>query len=1067
METDASRNKRGREAGRVRDAVCLPYAWNIPTDTEIQRVISRITLIADGRRRKPVRLEFEAALLSLLVMQTGQQPSVLLQFSAIQGPKIDTAAMLVGLCLSGTNGYIVIQSQTPKTLDYCSVAMDRTIIPMSGLLRQLLAGLNLETGVRTQLFQCDHQDVIAQANRICRGGEQWLSKTRKATRSLNAMRRWLRFRLRTASNGDAAMSAILRLNPRGVERTLAFYITMEATQFWLFYRRAIDAYLPGIPAQHPNWLQPIYFGRGTCPDQQSLTECVAQLKRHLQRPIFEPNLRASDKTRLRLGPLQISKKRHLAMMLYTYALVTFGTGQRYIKGLSSHDDVDPGAGFSWVTEKANHRIGSSGDRGVYHSKSVRRQLVLYENYLDKIEQKLSKKYKSLAEQLAALRTESGITFFEIAGNKVIRLKPSQLCVQGKTLGWRYTANAGRHWLRSRLTFAVQGDALAAQFGHLLSGFNVWGHFSGLEPALVGRAIEPAVERLLKLVGFAPAGASQKSRSVAIVPNFIKDPLNRRSRLGQILASAIWNGAMLNTRFENELVEKVEEARSKGRVRGWIQLDVDQNGGAQRWRIDSRTQDLLQSYMEKDVSFAGNPDVVLQQFLGGAHKLAVFRQAAEKCWRWRLPPILWAKAVGLLDNKSVTDDRFFPGGVRISRPRNEFSRRLTKEYRATGRQFEKFVLGHWEATHGKPTWKRKKLTYLSALETIDNQPFMSKMSVMENSVARAIVEQFHSDASSPSVRSYSGSTIMGRINQLWRSFLPSSEQHEDWESCQISEASHCLIFSKMSPIPRRRANVAAAIKTILETLPRTAESEETISKLNEIPENRMQEVLHPIEYTELRKRSDQRSPRPLEKPVYALCYRAGIRISELSAAHYRSFLQPSTDRFELLLDHTIYRRLKTFHSRRRVPLDLLFTDIEIQELKTALKPFADGRFSIRKHLGYSVENLDDDVREATGFWAISGYSLRHSFATNCLAAMLWPKNSDTYPSELLDEHSMNNRNLLRSRLQGAESLGAIGPHALANLMGHTSPWRTLYNYAHHLELALAEHVEPGRSIDGPY
>lgn len=1065
METDASRNKRGREAARVRDAVCLPYAWNIPTDSEIQRVISRIARIADSRRRKSERLALEAALLSMLVIQTGQQPSVLLEYSAIQGAMVDPAAMPVGLHPSGPGGFIVIQSQEPKTLLYCSATLDRTIIPMSGLLRKLLAGLKLESGDRSKLFECDHQDVIAQANHICGGGPKWRSETRKATRGLNAMRRWLRFRLRTATNGDAAMSAVLQLNPRGVERTLAFYITMEATQFWLFYRRAIDSYLPGIPAQYPDWLQHIYFGRGTCPDQQSLIECVAQLKRQLHRPTFEPNLRASDKTRLRLGPLQISTKRHLAMMLYTYALVTFGTGQRYIKGLSRHDDVDPEAGFSWVTEKANHRIGSSGSRGVYHSKSVRRQLVLYENYLDNIERKLTKKDPLLAKQLAALRTESGITFFEIAGNKVIRLKPSQLCVQGKALGWRYTANSGRHWLRSKLTFVVQGDALAAQFGHLLSGFNVWGHFSGLEPALVGRAIEPAVELLLKQVGFAPAGASQKSRPFATAPNFSEDPLNRRSRLGQILASAIWNGAMLNSLFEKELVEKIEEARTKGHVRGWVQLDVDQNGGAQRWRIDSQTQELVQGYMEKDVSLAGNPDVVLQQFLGGPHKLAFFRGTAERRWRWRLPPMLWAKAVGHLDNKSVTNDRFFPGGVRISRPRNKFSRRLTKEYRATGREFEKFIARHWEATHGMPTWQRKKLTYLSALETIDDQPFMSRMSVMENSVARASIEQLHTEASSPSVRSYSGSTVIERINQLWRNFLPSSEQHEDWESCKISEANHALIFSKMSPIPRSRANVAAAIKTILETLPRTAESEETISRINEIPENRMQEVLHPKEYAELRKRSDQRSHRSLEKPLYALCYRAGIRVSELSATHYSSFSQPSADQYQLLLDHTIYRRLKTFQSRRRVPLDLFLTEVEIQELKTALKPFANGRFSVGKHLGYAVRELDDDVREATGFWAISGYSLRHSFATNCLVTLLWPQDSDTYPTELLDEHSTNNRRLLRSRLQGAGSLGAIGPHALATLMGHTSPWRTLYSYAHHLELALAEHIEPGRSIDG--
>lgn len=79
------------------------------------------------------------------------------------------------------------------------------------------------------------------------------------------------------------------------------------------------------------------------------------------------------------------------------------------------------------------------------------------------------------------------------------------------------------------------------------------------------------------------------------------------------------------------------------------------------------------------------------------------------------------------------------------------------------------------------------------------------------------------------------------------------------------------------------------------------------------------------------------------------------------------------------------------------------------------------------------------------------------ALNALAALLWPDDGDGDLARFIDPLLFERRHALRDRLCGAQSLGAIAPHALAVMMGHTSPRRTLFSYAHHLEVMVAAHV----------
>ena len=1030
----------------------LPHAWNIPPDAQIRNLLARLNGIADRRRKPADDHEIEGAILVLLILQTGRMPAELIDvmITADHPGELREGNRPGQIVL--TRDRILIHSPVDEAEPGYREPEQWIALPQSRLLGRLIERLPEHCDGEGRLFRAHHGALEKKAKRIIRANCAAHVQSVKASRTLPALARWLRYRMRDAGLGDPGVHAIFAAAPKGSEEALAHYLSLNAAMVWETYCCAISTFLGPMPECPPELRENRFYGRGRCPDDSRLRVAIGHLRAAL-RCWHGPDVDCEPES-----PLGCTR-RHLAMMLYTYAFATFGTGQRSIGHICAIDQIDTQTGFAWVVEKSNPAMHMSGERGVFHPQQVLQQLTVYECYCDKLEKKLRRKRSDLAGQLENLRKEDGLAFFRVERDRIVRLTPHTLCTHGKAaFDWPYDEKAGRRWLRSYLTGRVPSDALAAQFGHRLDGFDCWGEFSGLDPGAVARCLSKEVDRQLARVGFQVDGSRTKRIKIpqSWTPDFSEpvrvqaDRIPLAERKGRILASAIWNGALLNTAFEQPLIDKVGDHEVP------VSIEIDDHGfeGCQRWIIDPQTFALLSEYPFRNWRLPESPDELLRAFLPRDLQVSEFRDRASMRWRFRLPPVLHDRAGGKCDNRCLSNDRM---GLneRKNRRNPTFARRRTCAPRDVPRELKEYfrtqeeLLKQTRKMPGDPRTPKEEARK-NLIDNLQSQSFIKRMSRLEISLVEMLIDQLTADRGHDTPCGYSLSTINRRIDNIWRDFIPAaSEAFKPWESREIQSFTADELEELAAANLRDRTNVLNDIAALLpkklyHTGPGVRE------KLLARPENRTADVLRAMEYQTVTEKTA-----PESAALYALCFRAGIRTSELSHIRHVDLVDLQTDRPILLLDHRPDRRAKTFHSRRRIPLNPLLTAEEIASVRTH---FTNLRYADADQTDQSVKLMERELRKATGWRWMSAYPMRHSFATNMLGAFLLPEESTARFAMHFDPLLMERAPTLKREIVGKDSLGALSLYALAEMMGHTSPRRTLYSYAHNLELLVAAHVE---------
>lgn len=1039
----------GSEAAAVRHSRALPLAWGTADDETMRRVLATASTLTD--RRRPLRGDDVAKLralgLILLSLQIGRAARNWRALPVRRVREMADASSEHGALITDDGAYLVLPpldaprggSSAPAAFKPVSADI---ILPLSAPLRRVL--IRMLPGDTMQGL-CDlGSDDDREVRRLLRGGGDWRARTTKAGRSLRSAENWLRHRLRVIPGGDPALNAILDPDLRGAERTLSSYATIAGDRFWGLYRAAISPLDPTIPARAPEAARSRFYGNNRCPTDGMLRVAIAAF--HARADRSPSNLRLGTAS----GPDQsIRRDHHLSMMMRCFIAVTFGTGQRGICRLASLNQVDPDTGFAWVIEKSNPAKGYGGARGVFHPRAVLRHLAAYEDYLDALGDKFTRTAPAAAHQLAELRASPGLTFFDIDGNgRLVRLTQSALCRAAAPLGWHYAPNAGRHWLRSMLIGRVPSDALAAQFGHHLDGFDVWREHSGLVPRKVSASLEPAIHQAMATIGLEVLPKSRRTHAAPFTdPAALAPRNNQRFRAGQILASAIWNGAMLDQAQEVSLIDGLRAAAERTVLPTWIEFDLRERLDQQRWHIDATTRRLLNNYRARGLPpIAGVPDRLLSEFLGGDALVERFRIAAATRWRFRLPPILFAHATGALVNHSLRDERFEPGGRR--RIAN-YAERPRQDKRGTGLALAQCFRGYWREKDPL-IWRRKKRTHAAMLASLNEKSFYQRMTQLERSLARGLVDGLVLDRGHSNTRGYTASTQIERVRRLWQHFVPLTPA--SWEENPIDRLPLDILLAAL-PKGVAASDVAADLVLVLRALSPNADSEGAIAALQDHAENYSVNLVHPIEYKALIDAAPTGASHWIG-PALTLCYRTGLRFSELSAVETTRITRDEAGLVTVTLDHQQKRRLKTFHSRRIIPLDVLLKEKEREALQTLIqiqsaRPFPSDLESNHPEV---IGRLRAVVDTST-----SVFPLRHAFATNALAALLWPDEGCDDLARFIDPLLLERRHALRHRLCGPQSLGAIAPHALAVMMGHTSPHRTLFSYAHHLEVMVAAHV----------
>lgn len=1035
MATDQDMQARGREGARVRQSCALPLAWRLMDDARLRHIMKAIDRRLDDATIATT--EVAGIMRLLMIFQTGRSHEQLGRMRVQHAPALPLhvnhapGILLVpeGAVLLVRNTHPHRQPDSPFLILPALPALDRAARIMSSCIHDdmiLCPGVILDAA----LDKVRHQ--------LLKGGT-------KAEGGDAALRRWLAQRMRDIDHGDPAAFAILNPDTHDAGKTTSAYHACNGERHWDTYAKALAPVAPTLPPA-PHMAIQLRYGTRHCPTDAALRMAIDPLLRQLARPAIEPRLRSgANSDEHRLGSLPVRHDRHVAMMIYSFALVSFGTGQRGRQSMPGSPGIDPETGFSWVIEKGNPRHGSDGAHGVYHCRLVRQQIAAYERYCEDLADMFARAGDACAAKaIRHITSQPGLRFFDHRAGGIVELMHSELCRLARArFAWPFTPGAGRKWLRSAIAGTAPSDAIAAQFGHHHDGFSVWSTPSALRPGDVRIALKQAIGPALEKAGFRCSIAQPPPlpRLSPAAPNFFAACTSQRAKAGRITASAMWHGALLDKDRRDAVLEAAQALRS-GPAPEWFDLDRRGYAAQDRWFIDPHTRALMDERRRDWHQIAGKVDEILCDFLGSPKQVETFKTAAEHRWRFRLPPVLFALAAGNgMGNHPIAAESFDPDVRRRSGPARRRPDRRHRRWRSTGDDLLRFIERCWQDTGTLAT--RKKVAHGRG-RALPEQSFFARMSPFERSLAIASLAGFQADRRHPNPPGDHWLQIRRRVQCLWHDVVPLTR--ETWEDRPLEQFDLAALKRVMNSLAPWRGNAANALATLLIDSGARRHDDPIVKALRDLDRSYTADVLRPGEYeTALSDAS------PIAADALILSYRAGLRFEELQWSDIADSVR-YRDVDTIVLDHSPYHRLKTFESRRRIPIGLLIPPDERRRLRArAIDPTTGGRL---KTLTSAYDpTITAPLEHATGR-RFNLYPLRHAFATNAYAAMLWPSAGDRDLERFFDPHLLRCRKALRRHVCGDHSLGATTLYAVAMMMGHTHPSRTLFSYVHHLEVILA-------------
>lgn len=1033
----------GKEAGAVRNAAALPLAWDLIDNKRLTEILANIArLIDDPATGTP---DLDAIVRLLMILQTGRNHEGLGEMRIVQVPSLRLAAMQhQGIYIAPKSSLLCIENTYP------AADPDTRFIVLPPLPILDRAARNMSTSFHGDMLL----SLDPEADERVRALIRKLSEGMKAEKGTAALQRWLLHRMRAIDGGDPAMTAILDPSERDVRKTLSAYFACDGERYWNRYATALKPLAKSLPPA-PDDAASLRYGTRHCPRTDDVRRAIDPFRRMLAREAIEPGLRSGENRVSvdRFGVVPMLRDWHVAMTLYTFALVSFGTGQRCQQPMADSAAIDPESGFAWVVEKGNPNHDADGARGVYHCRMVRRQIAAYEKYCRDLADRFNR--DGDAKAAAAVRellAAEGLRFFDHTESGIEEIGYPRLRKLSPSFPWPFATNAGRKWLRSALSGKVPSDAIAAQFGHHHDGFSVWASPSALRPNKVRRVLEPAIDTALSEMGFRCS-----IKSPPPLPSIFSGAPERISTLnlprdwsGQFAATAMWHGALLNEDRLKAVVERARPLSPYGDTPGWFDLDRNGYAAQDRWFIDSRTRALLDERRHDRRNLSEDVDNALSRFLGSSQSATAFKHAAKRRWRFKLPPVLFELASGRnTDNHSLTSEIFDPDNPRRLRPPRVRPVRIDRRMRETGACFLEYLNRCWPERASLADQKKRAHAHAA---TLPSEPFYQRMSPFERSLAKAVVTGFAAKRRYNDPAGDTLSVIRIRTEYLWQDVVPATRKA--WESQALVDFTDETLQARLPDLAPWRGRAARELAILLVDNDLRSRDDPIIEELQEMDRNHTANLLRAAEYHVALKRAD-----PPAGDAMTLSYRAGFRFGELDWIGRAQWIKHHGVE-TILLDHTPYARLKTFESRRRIPIGLLLPSEELDRIR---RLSADPDSCQRLRALHSddrelVESLDAATDSRFSF-----HPLRHSFATNAYAAMLWPDRTDARLERFFDPHLLDRRQKLRRHLCGAESLGATSLHAVAMMMGHTHPWRTLFSYVHHLEVMLAAWV---RSVTPP-
>ena len=575
-----------------------------------------------------------------------------------------------------------------------------------------------------------------------------------------------------------------------------------------------------------------------------------------------------------------------------------------------------------------------------------------------------------------------------------------------------------------------------------------------------------------------------------------------AQMGEMLASAIRHGALLDERWWAPWIRGVEDGVSRNTMSTVDDLLVvemyepDAEGDGlyphRRWFADPVTKLLIAQWWnaKRRLPPGTTPRQCLERHWkprGHTIRVEVSERVAlaRSLWEFQLPGLLLEFAAGpaqLDDSQKVrllydrapaasapqeTWERIAYGLGIPDRPREPRVKPAKQFDHRPIRSGEGDLLAILEKAPRR--WERGKEHALGSKRRARDE--LGKLDVMADRVVEAMrlwcCHALRHEKGNQSSRGYSLTTVTRYLEALlwafsrWLGESPATVSGRDITG-------HLMLMLERTSSGERSTlvNAIASFERFRDTTQRADRPQVPLIEYREA-DSASPDLVLPKVYSRARKIIETAGEHDLALAL-VLQYRAGLRPNEAFALRVGDVCY-GAGRVELIVEANRERELKTKTSRRIIPLDVLLDPDELDLLESRIAS------RHREHhddpeawlLGHELSVsptitanaaasvIDAALREAGGTDRLEQRHLRHSFASYLLATFLLPQDvaGRVVPDALVPVISPERRARVNDRFLGQERLGAGALHAVSQVMGHVGPAVTLRFYAHLLDLIL--------------
>jgi integrase len=1142
----------GAQNAQARRNQLLPLAWQFLTDTEILEITDAIErILSQENSLVPIR-RLEAALAASAIISTGRSLAELHQINLVVAKPVAAVPEQPALLLIDSWCCWHLRSARPRgTPDTSSICGEKAHVRTEFV--SLQASDHVSRSVQRlaerrqkpsqRLFKSSEESLDREIKHIlrhrrcsthilCSKSKTSLTRScrphpRRTSCTVEALERWPTSAVLHRAGGDLGVAAAVTGADESTGRTVSYYCTVSAESARGFHREAIGT---RIAREYPPLKQIDRGGERTGGSWTPKDAAVDKL---------------AEEIRLRFSSAADPVEQHNAMTDFTVMLLCFALGLRgNSTKLPTSSAIEHQTGFCILHDK--DVADAEAARLSWVPPVARSQIKAYERHLRIVG---SRVFPPQADAvLTRWRTNPAeLPLFEFSAGSVRFLNLGEVLQRfsgTRSYEWKLPPNAGRHWLRNKLVGLCSTETLHAFFGHWQTGTHSWAKSSCLDPQAYRADLERSLPKVLAKVGWdkplqVPATETLEAGATAprgsgkphpmrlfqttlggecrfppslgrvrenLAPNVSTNP---HLRMGQLLLSAILNGALLAEREWHPWINAVSEWNGF-----YLDLFADGNGTkiapAKRWFPDSTTKRLLDHWSKCQLAEIELDERAVDRCLSDFFQnlkvqpiqgKADLLRYAEYSWSLKLPPLLLEHALGRVQTVCIPQrdwerlngrnvpwaDRRSGGGHQDHF--DDFWRTFSGEAKA--------LFGPWnDYREGRIGLLRAKRESAERLEHLLEKTHVSP--------GRAVLIQWgiamlRAKRRRPHKTGYAHYTVREYMTQvafeLYPDVIDTGEFRIDRDDLRFrlqDKLAHPLELN----VRRKISAAAALLRRFIESpeylsssinykTPSTIflgakevvqgdqidvdfESGERIA--DRMPSWVSANLVTPFEFEKAFASTARRS---WEENDVALCltlgFRAGLRLPEIVGLRLSDFRAAGAV-LELDVQRHDRRELKNFNSRRIVPLDVLLEDQErgiledrlntlrAHSLATGIDPYLLGPVGGRRVPPFQSYETKANEKLAAACGKNAGIRfnhLRHSFVSYLLATLLLP--SGIGPARvqkpLQSVVSPVRRKRVANRLLGDERLGQSALYAVSQIVGHAGVNMTLSTYAHLLDLSL--------------